>query len=392
MRRAVVVVGLLVACAASAAIGIACGDDETPATPPPGTTPDASDDTTTEPVDAGGEETSVDPGCKTAAAPSSACAADAAGCERKTLYLSPSSTFPFAIVTDATNVYWVAQSGAADSAYDGTATASIYRVAKNGAPTQAATVLAQNQSRATTLIKDGTDLYWIASEANDAGSASTLRRLSGAAGTPQDVATFSGITRRLVRVSAGVFFTVDHQGNVRRVTKDGMVSDVDKTSAAPSLAASKDSVFAGGGLVQRVDRMAAAGGPGTTFFGVPEGGPDAALSGAHVLGADCDRLFGVHDDEGAFFWSPAAAATYTATSATFADATDIISDERFVYVARRKGGGVARGSRDGAGFESLYTGEVWRLAIDDDGVYWGEHGNPRTGGSLAGNVFMQTKK
>jgi hypothetical protein len=100
-------------------------------------------------------------------------------------------------------------------------------------------------------------------------------------------------------------------------------------------------------------------------------------------------MFGIRDDEGAFFWSPAESATYTATAATFDDGQDIASDEGFVYVAqRRAGGGVFRGARDGKGFGSLYTGDVWRLAVDDEGIYWGEHAK----GSLAGNVFMQTKK
>jgi hypothetical protein len=372
-------------------IAVACGDEETPATTPPDATPDAGEDTSNvDPTDASTSETSLGTGCKTPAAPSDECSSALAACERKTLYISNTSTFPFAMVTDEANVYWVAQSGPADSAYDGTANASVLRVSKTGASTQQATVLAENQSRATTLIKDGADLYWIVSTANDAGSTSTLRRLAGATGSPQDVATFSGIARRLVRVSPGVFFAADNVGTVRRLTKDGMVSEIEKTSTTPSLAASKDFVFAGGGQLARVDRLPAGGGPASTFFGVPDGAsPDAALPGVHVLGADCDRMFGIRDDEGAFFWSPAATATYTATTASFDDGQDIASDEGFVYVAqRRAGGGVFRGSRDGKSFGSLYTGDVWRLAVDDDGIYWGEHAK----GSLAGNVFMQKKK
>lgn len=389
MRRAVVLSWVAFA-SATIAVAVACGDDESAATPPTDPTADAGEDTSTgDPGDASASETSVDEGCKTAAAPSDDCSADAGACERKTLYISNQSTFPFAIVTDDANVYWIAQTGPADAAYDGTASASIFRVAKSGTSTQQATVLAQDQSRATTLVRDGADLYWIASEVSDAGSTSTLRKLEGASGAPKDVATFPGVARRLVRAAPGVFFTADSQGNVRRVTKDGMVADVDKTSTTPSLAATKDAVFAGGGQIARVSRLPVAGGAGTTFFEVPDGGPDAALPGVHVLGADCDRMFGVRDDEGSFFWSPAANGTLTATASAFDDAADIASDEAFVYVAeRRAGGGVFRGKRDGSGFVSLYTGDVWRLAVDADGIYWGEHAK----GSLAGNVFMQTKK
>lgn len=371
------------------AVAVACGDDEAPATTTPDATPDASEEPSPRPDDSSAPDSATDPGCTTAAPPSADCAADAAACERKTLYISNTTTFPFAIVTDEANVYWVAQSGPTDSAHDGTATASVLRISKTGAPTQAATVLAENQSRATTLIKDGPDLYWIVSTANDAGSSSTLRRLAGATGAPSDVSTFAGLARRLVRVAPGVFFTVDHRGRVRRLTKDGAVADVGETSATPSLAAGKDVVFAGGGEIARVDRLPAAGGAGAPFFAVPDGGPDAALPGVHVLGADCDRVFGVHDDEGAFFWSHASSGSYTPTSETFDDAQDIASDQGFVYVARRRSaGGVFRGSRDGSGFTSLYTGDVWRLAVDDDGIYWGEHAK----GAIAGNVFMQTKK
>jgi len=398
MRRVVLAASLV---AAGAIIAIACGDDEAATPPPDGSTVDASEDTTTiDPGDANDGSTPIDPGCRTAAAPSAKCGASPTACERKTLYISSSSTFPFAIVTDDANVYWVAQSGPADAAYDGTAIGSVYRVAKNGDATQAATVLAKDQSRVTTLVRDGVDLYWIASEANDAGSTSTLRRVTNVAGTPgavEDLATFGGIARRLVRVGPGVFFTADSMGAVRRLAKDATkpafeVSDIEKTSTTPSLAASKDLVFASGGQVERVDSLPKAGGPPSTFLTVPEAGPDAALPGVHVLGADCDRVFGIRDDQSSFFWSNVANAQYTGTTSTFDDAQDILSDEGFVYVARRKGGGVERGGRDGKGFASLYTGDVWRLAVDDDGIYWGEHGNPKTGGSLAGNVFMQTKK
>ena len=221
------------------------------------------------------------------------------------------------------------------------------------------------------------------------GSSSTLRKLAGATGSPQDVSTFSGIARRLVRAAPGVFFAADNLGNVRRLTTDGSVAPITQTSTTPSLAATKDFVFAGGGQLARVDKLPAGGGPGSTFFAVPDGTPDAALPGVHVLGADCDRMFGIRDDEGAFFWSPSSTATYGATTRTFEDGQDIGADERFVYVAeRRSGGGVFRGERDGKGFAALYTGDVWRVAVDDEGIYWGEHAK----GSLAGNVFMQTKK
>jgi hypothetical protein len=373
--------------ALAAAIASACGDDASPATSEPDASTDATSDRSTGDGDGGDDADAGDLGCRTAAAPSAKCAASPDACERKTLYISSSSTYPFAIVTDEANVYWVA-----GAAYDGTAAASILRVSKTGASTQQATVLAQNQSRTTTLVRDGADLYWIASEANDAGGASTLRRLAGATGSPQDVATFSGLAERLVRVAPGVFFTVDAQGDVRRLTKDGGVMEIDKTSTTPALATSKDVVFAGGGKFERVDVMPSGGGSPSTFFALfdagPDGATDAALPGAHVLGADCDRMFGIRDDVSALFWSPVATSGYHSTAALFDGAEDIISDEGFVYVARRKGGGVERGTRDGSGFASVYVGDVWRLAVDDDGIYWGEHAK----GALAGNVFMQTKK
>lgn len=389
MRRISLVLAVL-APALVAAVAVACGDEETPAATTPDGTPDASDDLPAiDPGDASASETSTSASCATPKAPTDECAASPSACERKTLYISNTSTFPFAIVTDEANVYWVAQSGAVDSAYDGTAMASVLRVSKTGASTQQAAVLAENQSRATTLIKDGPDLYWIVSTSTDAGSTSTLRRLAGAAGAPADVSTFPGIARRLVRVAPGVFFAADSQGNVRRLTKDGMVADVTQTSTTPSLAASKDSVFASGGKVLAISVLPFAAPFGSSSVPVPSGGPDAGLPGVHVLGADCDRMFGIRDDVGTFFWSPAASPTLTESAERFADGQDIVSDEGFVYVAERKnGGGVFRGARDGKAFASLYTGDVWRLAVDDDGIYWGDHGK----GALAGNVFMQTKK
>jgi hypothetical protein len=387
MRRALFVAPWILA----AVVAAACGDEEEAAVAPPADVPEAGDARPSEPIDAA-DAAPADLGCRTPKGPSPACAQSPSACERKTLYLSQTSTFPFAMVTDATNVYWVAQSGG-DAAYDGAAAASVLRVSKSGEPTQAAVVLAVDQERTTTLVRDGEDLYWIASHATDAGSESTLRRLRAAAkapgcpgcAPPEVVATFPGIGRRLVRVAPGVLFSVDHGGVVRRLTKDGGVTTSGETSASPSLAAGLDQVFAGGGLTAEVVRIGAAGGTAVPFVVLPEAGPDAALPGAWLLGADCSRVFGVRD-EGAFWWSPAAGG-YTATSETFAGATDIAADEGFVYVARRKGGGVVRGGRDGSGFTNLYAGDVARLAIDDEGVYWGEHAK----GSLAGNVFMQTK-
>lgn len=393
MRRAL----LLAPWAVAAAIAVACGDDEEAVAPAPIDAVDGGDARSSEPIDAADADPG-EPGCTKARAPSAACAASATACERRTLYLSPTSTFPFAIVTDSANVYWVAQSGG-DPAYDGAASASVLRVSKTGAPTQTATVLATDQERTTTLVRDGADLYWITSHATDAGAGSTLRRLRDAANAsgcpgcapPEDLATFPGIARRLVRAAPGVFFAVDHEGNVRRLAKEASastfaVAELDTTSASPSLAAGLDQVFAGGGLVSRVVRIGANGGSAGTFLTLPEAGPDAALPGAYVLGADCTRLFGVRD-RGELWWSPGASSAYTDTDASFAEATDIVADEGFVYVARRKGGGVARGARDGSGFATVYTGDVARLAVDDEGVYWGEHAK----GSLAGNVFMQTK-
>lgn len=392
MRRLAIAASL----SAAAAFALACGDDEEPAATPPSDLPDASLDDALAADDARADAT-VEPSCRTPRAPSDACAADPTGCERRTLYISPTSTFPFALATDAENVYWVAQSGG-DPAYDGDASAAVMRVAKSGASTQPAIVLAADQARATTLVRDGDDLYWIVSRATDGGGASTLRRLRSAAkaagwpacAPPEDLASFPGVARRLVRAGAGVLFTVDDAGVVRRLARGPGASfsaaEVGTTSAAPSLAAADEQVFAGGGESGRVLRIPAGGGAAAPFLALPDAGPDAGLPGAYVLGAACDRLYGIHD-EGAFFGSGVDAGNYVGSAASFALATDIAADEGFVYVSRRKGGGVSRGRRDGTGFVTVYAGDVARLWVDDDGIYWGEHAK----GAIAGNLFMQTK-
>jgi len=380
-----------------ALLGFSCSSEDDASTPPPSDVPDGGDigdGPASSDVANDGDDASF-AGCHTPHGPTADCLADASGCARRTLYLSPTSTFPFAMVTDDKNVYWAAQAGVTNDAYDGTAFASILRISKTESPEQAAAVLAKDQERTTTLVRDGADLFWISSQTFDGGATSTFRRLRDVAKAygcpnclpPDNIAQFPGIARRLVRVSPGVFFAVDDSGNVIRLSISA--NDVDVTSAAPSLAVSDTRVFAGGGLTQRVIRLdPTSGAPGIPFVTVPDGGPDAALPGAWVLGADCDRLFGVHGDKGSFWWSAAANGTFNASSTGFDQATDIASDDGFVYVAQKKGGGLSRGARDGSGFTNLYTGDVWRLAVDDDGVYWGEHAK----GSLAGNVFMQPKK
>ena len=105
-----------------------------------------------------------------------------------------------------------------------------------------------------------------------------------------------------------------------------------------------------------------------------------------MLASDCQDLFAFRDDE---LYAARGGAGPLALLASLGEAPlDVAADERFLHLAvSGKGGGLFRVAKNGKGLERLIEGDVWRLAVDDEGVYWGEHAK----GWLSGNLFMLQK-
>ena len=69
---------------------------------------------------------------------------------------------------------------------------------------------------------------------------------------------------------------------------------------------------------------------------------------------------------------------------------DLGADARYVYAAALNTGGIFALQKTSMATAHPYTGNVWNLAVDDDGVYFGEHDPSAAGG--AGTIYMLVKK
>ncbi|HEY8077685.1 MAG TPA: hypothetical protein VIF62_26345, partial [Labilithrix sp.] len=66
---------------------------------------------------------------------------------------------------------------------------------------------------------------------------------------------------------------------------------------------------------------------------------------------------------------------FSDAGAPIPDIADLRADGTFVYVARQNAGGVFRAREDNPGIlEELRPGDVWRIAVTADAIYWGDHG------------------
>ena len=105
MLRRGMLVGLAFAVALAA--GAACDDGESDVAPAAEAGVDAAEEVAA-PLDA--DLDASDAGsCRAPSFAESGCATNAKQCKLRTLYLATKQEFPFAVATDAANVYWLAQ-------------------------------------------------------------------------------------------------------------------------------------------------------------------------------------------------------------------------------------------------------------------------------------------
>lgn len=308
--------------------------------------------------------------------------------------------YPFAIVPDATYVTWITQVGSASggsdvSPYNGTGEARIVRAPKSGAgPT---TVIARDQHQTRALALDGDYAYW----PSYAQNVTTLMRQRRDAdcvvgcSSPTAVLQFSsGVPIvRLVRPAPGVLIAVGGAGELFRITLDPLPLSIQVgvSGTYPALAAVTGEVFAAAGLSKTVSRVPAEGGVAATYLTVPAA--DAAGVGVAPIATDCSFLWmgrqvaskirlARHD-----LASPLSFKDFAALPN---DVFDMAADSANVYVATANGdGGITYVDKASQQLTQVYFGSAFALAVDDDGVYFGEHD---TQSDHTGTLMMLVKK
>jgi hypothetical protein len=351
------------------------------------------------PSDGGGETSTLDggdasTGIGTLAAPCPRPAAPKcvpSQCARRLLYV-PATTgteFPFGIATDSRYVYWVAMSNveAGDVAYDGKGTSKIMRVDRSGALNATATVVATDQRRTMAIAMAGDYVYW---PVLTNGTQAFLRR------TKRDCATKCQVQElttapigsvpilALVAIDDSTLVAAAEDGAISVVTVNalgGIVSGSGSTAEYPALAVTTGNAIAAAAFTSSVQRIPAQTSTAAPFGTVPDASDSNLFAGLSPITTDCDAIYGWRG-AGQFWKIPAAGGT----AMPFADSGlpgtfSMVADQGFIYNGVPNGPGVVALSLATGAEQNVITGNVHRVAVDDVGMYWGDHAQS-TGGSL----------
>lgn len=324
--------------------------------------------------------------CKSVPGPSMGCAT----CSVDTLYTVVPSTdgpFVFGVGVDATNLYWIEQSGSGTgvSAYDGAGTTSVVRSMPLGGG--AASTLATASAAYTHLVVTPTSL-WLASSSRDTpvaridksctkgctiepkGSALKIKSAVAfegglAVGADDGIRQFSdGGQSKLMAVSGGV----------SSLTRWGTgLAYVSQGASAPSAVA-----FTSGGSYSL---LVADAGDGYS----PRGASHVAASCGEPLWAR--QVFRKPTDGGEVFRSAIVEAKSADRSMGIAANLNVfamVADSAHVYLGLPDSGGVRRLGKGEMALTTVVPGvSAWSLAIDDTYVYFDDHGTGSTQSSLS---------
>ena len=315
-----------------------------------------------------------------------------AACPRVPLYIADAASFPFDIVTDSAYVYWLEQWDAdLNAAYNGNGKARVLRVDRAGSTSSArAEVLAVDQQSATAIALVPPHAYWATWDG--AKATSTLHRVvaSCAAGACQEqiVGTVKERVWKLVGIgtSALIAGTTDGKVVTFRIEAGGTVglaAPVMTSATFPGLAVTNTHIYASGLLTKQLSRAdlgTLAVVPAWATFGF-----DGGELGLTNLATNCTDLFGFHqggelesvhlDDAGVSRLLFLGRAVY-----------GVAMDAKYLYAASLNGGGVVAIDPTTKGLGELAAGSFRSVAVDDKGVYWGDH--PNAGG---GTITMLVK-
>lgn len=331
--------------------------------------------------------------CKAVSGPSMGCTS----CSVETLYTVVSAEdggpFVFGVGVDATNLYWIEQSGTGTgvSAYDGAGTTSVVRSMPLGGST--ASTLAMANAAYTHLVVTPTSL-WLASSSRDTpvaridksctkgctiepkGSALKIKSAVAfegglAVGADDGIRQFGdGGQSKLVAVSGGV----------SSLTRWGTgLAYVSQGASAPSAVA-----FTSGGSYSL---LVADAGDGYS----PRGASHVAASCGDPLWAR--QVFRKPTANGEEFRSAiveAKAADRSTGIAANLNVFAMVADRAHVYLGLPDTGGVRRLGKGETALTTVVPGvSAWSLAIDDTYVYFDDHG---TGSTKSSHSIRRLKK
>ncbi len=371
-------------------------------------TPDAASDTSTDgdgaAPDAAGDAEPLDGGSMPALTavcpPPSGGVKPAESWEKRPLYMpSVARMYPFAIATDATHVTWVAQLGtAADSGlpdnapYNGIGEGHILRVPKQGGKT---VTLARAQRYARSLALDGDHAYWAIYDTDNVARLVRQRRdadCDAGCAAPELVTSFPPgspiVTLR--RAAPGVLFALRENGPLFRFVVGSLAPEPVLTSGDyPALTVTDKEAFLSAGTVAEVGRAGlTSGAPNQPLVAIPplDGGP----VGVAPIATDCTSLWMIRELSQPQVLKVSiadASSLVTLANRLTINAFDLAADSRFVYAASPNAGGVFAIDKNNGASVLLRPGNVFRLAVDSEGIYFGEH--DRSG---AGALIMIVKK
>lgn len=307
--------------------------------------------------------------------------------------------YPFAIATDRLHVTWVAQLGEPDGGvdtapYNGNGNAVVMRAPKLGVGMPA--IVARDQPGATTVALDGLQVYWTTWQKSEATLLQQRRDVDCKIDcpAPEIVVTFPSGERiaRLVSVAPKVLFALSQSGKVYRIGLGTVPAQVLESGTFPAITATSTHVFASAGLKGFVGRVQVDGGASDpSYLAVPPV-PDAGV-GVSPIATDCTSLWmtrAMPDGRHVAGHDLSVPGSFQdlVLLGPAVDVFDMAADAKYVYVAAANAGGVFAVDKSSKGIVRPYAGNVFALAVDEDGVYFGEH----AAGPTAGGMFMLVKK
>lgn len=301
--------------------------------------------------------------------------------------------FPFQLDTDDLSLFWIAQPlpiqdlapdaapGPASTAYNGRGRGRIHRLLKSK-PLEADT-LADEQPLATNLALDGDFVYWTTAEPSTV--LWRVRRDCTAPCTAQRVADLP-ISRStwMRRARPGLLVLRDDANQIHAFETERPTNGTTLVTPTPNYAHAS---AANGELVVGADNLAEV----QRFKGPVLQGDAGRTSiptlngfnpGFSALAADCSEVFGARNDRS--LWRSDGGASFSRFhDSGVLEVVDLASDDRYLFLAAFNAGGAFVVDKTTHAQRTLYTGNVWNLTMDRDGVYWGEHAV----GSQAGKIF-----
>jgi len=365
---------------------------------------DAEADAGSTAVDSGGgtpegaaPDTAAPKKCRPTKAPAtSTCSANASACTTQLVVAGntlPPQRFSFGLAVDDTFVYWADQLG-----HDPGGPGRVRRAKKNpGGDPNAILDLALDQANPVNVQVDDQFVYWatlglpISGGGRRPGRVVRLRKSSCNADTgcpdpeilyEEAAPSVEGFSRLIVLDQRTLYVLGTARQFVLRQTEAGtfvVVAETPKTGDGRDIAASETSLFYSIATRSQVGRMPYGGGPAEVFPVTPV---DGGAVGFGLLASDCQALYGSLNAT----WELTRVAWLGDGSKVTAQilaplphyAFGLAADELFVYAALPDDGGVFRVRKDGsekvASKMANEAADVWDIALDDEAVYYSEHG------------------